>query len=143
MPHSEISGSKDACASPERIAAGRVLHRLLAPRYPPFALTYLTSLILGLLLITRDAHYSVVKEPRVQPADLRWRLPLWRTLNTCALIVHYLYFFAKAGGDDRDRTGGLKLAKLALSQLSYIPEWWAILESNQGPLRYQHSALAN
>jgi hypothetical protein len=43
FPHSEISGSKDACSSPKRIAAGRVLHRLLAPRYPPFALTYLTS----------------------------------------------------------------------------------------------------
>ena len=76
-----------------------------------------------------------------------------------------------AGGDDRDRTGGLLLAKQALSQLSYVPgflksgpTWtrpvirrgatpygvanhseltsvWAHLDSNQGPLRYQHSAL--
>ena len=29
---------------------------------------------------------------------------------------------AKAGGANRDRTGDLKLAKLALSQLSYGPE---------------------
>src|SRR4029079_6032701 len=27
------------------------------------------------------------------------------------------------GGDDRDRTGDLRLAKPALSQLSYVPEW--------------------
>ncbi len=35
-----------------------------------------------------------------------------------------------SGGDDRDRTGNLGLAKPALSQLSYIPvirlaAWWA------------------
>jgi hypothetical protein len=33
------------------------------------------------------------------------------------------------GGDSRDRTGNLRLAKPALSQLSYIPDivgpWWA------------------
>ena len=28
---------------------------------------------------------------------------------------------ARAGGDDRDRTGDLRLAKPALSRLSYIP----------------------
>ena len=34
LPHSEISGSKSACNSPERIAACRVLHRLLVPSHP-------------------------------------------------------------------------------------------------------------
>ena len=34
FPHSEIPGSQNACFSPRRIAAGRVLHRLLAPRHP-------------------------------------------------------------------------------------------------------------
>jgi hypothetical protein len=29
---------------------------------------------------------------------------------------------AKAGGDRRDRTDDLKLAKLPLSQLSYVPD---------------------
>ena len=33
FPHSEISGSQIACISPEPIAAGCVLHRLLAPRH--------------------------------------------------------------------------------------------------------------
>ena len=38
FPHSEISGSKDICSSPLLIAAYHVLHRLLVPRHPPYAL---------------------------------------------------------------------------------------------------------
>jgi hypothetical protein len=30
--------------------------------------------------------------------------------------------FAEESGDDRDRTGNLRLAKPALSQLSYVPD---------------------
>ena len=41
LPHSEISGSTFARNSPELIAACYVLHRLLAPRHPPNALTAL------------------------------------------------------------------------------------------------------
>ena len=44
LPHSEISGSKRICRSPKLIAAYHVLHRLLAPRHPPYALN---SLILS------------------------------------------------------------------------------------------------
>jgi hypothetical protein len=39
--HSEIPGSKPACGSPRLIAACHVLHRLLAPRHPPYALSSL------------------------------------------------------------------------------------------------------
>jgi hypothetical protein len=39
FPHSEISGSKVVCTSPELIAADHVLHRLSAPRHPPLTLT--------------------------------------------------------------------------------------------------------
>ena len=42
FPHSEISGSKPVCGSPELIAAYHVLHRLLAPRHSPYALSSLT-----------------------------------------------------------------------------------------------------
>ncbi len=38
LPHSEISGSKPVCSSPELVAAYHVLHRLQKPRHPPFAL---------------------------------------------------------------------------------------------------------
>ena len=34
FPHSEISGSQAACASPKHIAASYVLHRLIVPRHP-------------------------------------------------------------------------------------------------------------
>ena len=34
FPHSEIPGSQVACTFPGLIAAGHVLHRLLAPRHP-------------------------------------------------------------------------------------------------------------
>ena len=56
---------------------------------------------------------------------------------------------AKADGDDRTRTGNFQLAKLALSQLSYVPEHtadpldWAWLDSNQRPRPYQGRALTN
>ena len=42
LPHSETSGSKPVCGSPELFAAYHVLHRLLAPRHSPYALSSLT-----------------------------------------------------------------------------------------------------
>ena len=38
LPHSDISGSKPVCSSPELVAAYHVLHRLQKPRHPPSAL---------------------------------------------------------------------------------------------------------
>src|SRR5437870_3308285 len=43
LPHSEISGSKPVCGSPELIAAYHVLLRRPAPRHPPYALSSLTT----------------------------------------------------------------------------------------------------
>lgn len=42
FPHSEILGSKPVCGSPRLIAACHVLHRQLAPRHSPHALSSLT-----------------------------------------------------------------------------------------------------
>jgi len=42
LPHSEIPGSKPVCGSPELFAAYHVLHRHLAPRHSPYALSSLT-----------------------------------------------------------------------------------------------------
>ena len=42
FPHSEISGSKFTYNSPKHIAVCCVLHRLLMPRHPPYALINLT-----------------------------------------------------------------------------------------------------
>ena len=43
LSHSEIHGSKPVCGSPWLIATYYVLHRLLAPRHPPFALSSLIT----------------------------------------------------------------------------------------------------
>ena len=51
FPHSEISGSKLVCSSPKLIAAYHVLHRLLAPRHSPHALSSLS-------IRTPDLHHA-------------------------------------------------------------------------------------
>jgi hypothetical protein len=68
FPHSEIFGSRPACGSPKLIAAFYVLHRLLAPRHPPYALSNLTYVALvyklrmaSLVLVNnpqRNSHYA-------------------------------------------------------------------------------------
>ena len=68
FPHSEIPGSKPACGSPRLIAACHVLHRLLAPRHSPYALSSLTKCSLHLTANMWSkklpiAQYSVVKKP--------------------------------------------------------------------------------
>ena len=68
FPHSEIPGSKPACGSPRLIAACHVLHRLLAPRHSPYALSSLTKCSLHLTACVWSkklpiAEYSVVKKP--------------------------------------------------------------------------------
>src|SRR5690625_85380 len=45
LPHSEIPGSKLTYSSPRHIGVSPVLHRLLVPRHPPCALSYLTNLL--------------------------------------------------------------------------------------------------
>ena len=66
LPHSEIFGSKLVCSSPKLFAACHVLHRLLAPRHPPYALSSLTIETHALL------HVIVVgKNYRLQSIQLR------------------------------------------------------------------------
>ena len=57
FPHSEIPGSKPACGSPGLIAACHVLHRLLAPRHPPYALS---SLIIKLTQSVKSFELNVL-----------------------------------------------------------------------------------
>ena len=46
LPHSDIAGSEAASASPTLIAGNHVLHRLLVPRHPPYALINLTEIFI-------------------------------------------------------------------------------------------------
>ncbi len=81
FPHSEIPGSKPACGSPRLIAACHVLHRLLAPRHSPYALSSLTKCSLHLTANMWSkklpiAQYSVVKkffgESLARPQQTWW-----------------------------------------------------------------------
>src|SRR3984885_9908093 len=60
FPHSDILGSKPACGSPRLFAACHVLHRLLAPRHPPYALS---SLIIKLTQSVLSALTRCALEP--------------------------------------------------------------------------------
>ena len=59
FPHSDIHGSILACSSPWLFAAYRVLHRLLAPRHPPYALSSLTIQLLRTLTFLVFCFYSL------------------------------------------------------------------------------------
>ena len=121
FPHSEIPGSKPACGSPRLIAACHVLHRLLAPRHSPYALSSLTKCSLHLTALcvvkkTTDCRiFSCQKTAKTfgPPSRLRATADNLRWLaNRSNASV------AKVGGEYRDRTGDLLVANQALSQLS-------------------------
>ena len=59
FPHSDIHGSILACSSPWLFAAYRVLHRLLAPRHPPYALSSLTFQLLRTFTFLVLCFYSL------------------------------------------------------------------------------------
>jgi hypothetical protein len=109
FPHSEISGSKVVCTSPELIAAGHVLHRLPMPRHPPHALSSLIQ--------------------RALKEDTALLLPYELSKNVSGFLLPEK-FRLTFGGDNRARTGNLRRARAALSQLSYIPESLESLSTN-------------
>ena len=93
LPHSGISGSPPVRGSPKLFAAYYALPRPRAPRHPPYALLRLTlSLPVNSLF-----SYAVVKE-----------------LRACTKLLQPFL----SGGEYRIRTGDLRLARAALSQLS-------------------------
>jgi hypothetical protein len=64
FPHSDIPGSKPACDSPRLFAACHVLHRLLAPRHPPYALS---SLTIKLTQHVANSRVPALPERRISP----------------------------------------------------------------------------
>ena len=66
LPHSEILGSKPVCGSPKLIAAYHVLHRLLAPRHSPYALSSLT-IVLELEANAYRASRLAVRDSETEP----------------------------------------------------------------------------
>ena len=115
------------------IAGSYVLHRLLMPRHPPYALIYLTQFS----LFSRSAPASAFTRPRARSCEVpeAARADAYAVRSGCLFrgcldsasispaTIHVLYFERTKfpGGDRRDRTADLLLAKQALSQLSYAP----------------------
>ena len=140
MPDSEICGSTAVSAYPQLFAAVHVLHRLSTPRHPPRALSSF-SLSLRHVLSTRRSGFRT-RTPALVPkyeSELLATL-LQSTLCLCcfgkfgfygvlfnfqgASILNAAIAFVgprKISGAERDRTDDLRLAKPALSQLSYSP----------------------
>ena len=121
--------------SPGLIAASHVLRRLLAPRHPPCALSSLTMIAarhpehrvpcrnrLGELpraCSLTDLPVQVVKDRR--PVNRMSTGRVRRETPGSFCIADAIRAFHARGGADGDRTHDLRLAKPALSQLSYSP----------------------
>ena len=129
FPHSDIPGSKTVCVSPRLIAAYHVLHRLLVPRHPPCTLSSLTgsSKVLHCVYPASRIRLSM----SVHDA----RAPSHHEMVQISLSVPHGDTSLESGGDSGARTRSLRLAKPALSQLSYIPNmfiWRAWLRRKSG-----------
>ena len=119
-------------SSPKLIAANHVLHRLLAPRHPPCALSSLISIIgeqprmHEMHLLGYPKNLSLFCCQRTSASETCFRSNAGAIL-TRRLVRRWRVSIAPArrrraaGGADRDRTDDLRLAKPALSQLSYSP----------------------
>ena len=144
---------------PRLIAVFRVLLRLLAPRHPPYALSSLTAIPIadGPEKRRRDRITGSIFD--FEDKESLCHFPLFSFQRTSWLPrgepVSFYFRARSSGGDERARTANLRLAKPALSQLSYVPRkmpipapnsdesafpipqlrvplrWWAQLESNQ------------
>ena len=118
-------------SSPKHFAAGHVLHRLLAPRHPPFALAVLTKISpLGHARIPPDAPTHAQDAVGLglgkifscqRPPESVTRTPNRPARGRPAHQGRSESNHRRPGGADRDRTDDLRLAKPALSQLSYSP----------------------
>src|SRR3990167_2035807 len=130
FPHSDIPGSKPACGSPRLIAACHVLLRLSAPRHPPCTLSSLTKLecVANRRILTLQVRFSCQRTSRISGIRASALLGAGHPRLPGAPPA--------LGGADRVRTDDLRLARAALSQLSYSPgggagaprehdAWWA------------------
>ena len=140
FPHSDIPGSKCICHFPRLIAAYHVLHRLLVPRHPPCALSNLTGHPSVLAFATYP--FSPIRLSKTR-LDLSRSRCMQHRFECCmrssggddhsscrrsrAGDEDRSHSLLLAGGDSGDRTRNLRLAKPALSQLSYIP--WIVAPS--------------
>ena len=120
LSHSEISGSKVICTSPELIAAYHVLHRLREPRHPPCALTCFFLVESSVKHQNRFKRITDVSYFRL----CSWLLYMSKTTVLC-----------------------VNMSKISAEMIHtikcVIPDKWRISGSNRWPLACHASALAN
>ena len=135
LPHSGISGSTPVSGSPKLFAAVHVLRRLSMPRHPPRALS---SFSFTLRHASNDWRPGfVASRSSRQTLTLVTRLRSTKTLEFRIRFSENSRVTLRAtkppnskrrreaeifGGADRVRTDDFRLAKPALSQLSYSPK---------------------
>ena len=135
FPHSEITGSKGASASPVLIAACHVLHRLSTPRHPSEALQRLIvsqqnscrtdptdwkEMPVGSCLIF--VRQCLLSNRSSKPMRGRTNSSFTISMPADPKVWGNLLMRSRdPGGAGRSRTDDILLAKQALYQLSYGP----------------------
>ena len=116
FPHSDIPGSKPACGSPRLIAACHVLHRLLAPRHSPYALS---SLIIKLT-------QSVFRFAGLAPVST------FNVLTAITAILPMLQTVPPVGNRRQGARSGLStmLFRQAIDKFAFVFHSYARLEQN-------------
>ena len=120
LPHSEILGLMRVCRYPRLIAAYHVLHRLPVPRHPPYTLCNLTEnpwVARSIFSVEENRDVSSMKLSKNGSAAVPHR----GAAKACE--CRRRWSVSVQNGDDRDRTGDLRLAKPSLSRLSYVPKF--------------------
>ena len=119
LSHSEICASKDTCSSAQLIAAYHVLLRQSVPRHPPYTLSILINVLnLDDYVMYFISNIKYVKEQKKNTSSLLDRFK--RSVKRLTKQPN-----KKDGGDDRDWTCDPLRARQMLSQLSYIPKFFA------------------
>ena len=110
---------------PRLIAAFRVLLRLLAPRHPPYALSSLTAIPItdGPERRRRDELRALSSRLKIKRVCATSHYSVFKERSGAREGRRSVFIFPRRGdgGDERARTANLRLAKPALSQLSYVP----------------------
>jgi hypothetical protein len=111
FPHSDIPGSKPACDSPRLFAACHVLHRLLAPRHPPYALSSLTIKLTQHVACTvrldrnRNARQCACEQARLSTRATRAELAVY-SVRIVADSSGVIAFFLQLSKNLRSTPGG-------------------------------------
>ena len=109
FPHSDIPGSKPVCGFPRLIAAYHVLHRLLAPRHPPYALSSLTiKLTQHAFIVADESPEKLVTQSLASPRPLIYQGEVRRPPRRERSAQR----FAKASSPSHKRYSRAKLAVL-------------------------------